>query len=422
MTVSSTTTNTVLVLMMIVVMSSAAAPCAPNLPAFDYLFVAHDAGESLGFKPVMAQLSSVHETSCGVIALGEPATRIFNANFEHESVSRARYDMYNQMRNVTVMSPLDVGVYTKIIDGDGGRHQELSTSDMMAMSMCIVMKKHGIVVVGMAYKMQSQIARLYKSMSVYTVAFDDGFGLWDNNSPFSTWFISGTPVINEIFVTAQSISDAIPRTVVTTTTGSPTLDDWSAIASDSARISFVRRAIYGNNVKIPTVMFAGGYGSGYNASLDIYCNVARQLGTAGVMMFSFSPHPGYDPSFESEYFRSHGCPSIIVLEPHLGFTTAEVCAASNVSVSQTSTVGGQSLSVGVPHAYLHSNTTQYDDVFTMTSLIPVCTDDNCFYRLLTYDFANIHYKFDPSRLSNAGVPRDGTNKMKSRLMTLANEY
>ena len=117
---------------------------------------------------------------------------------------------------------------------------------------------------------------------------------------------------------------------------------------------------------------SGGYGGDdYVNSINIFCETAKQLCQDNECIvydglkhktspsrhvqttinakyaFVFSPHPGYTSSFEAKYFKKWGCDAYIrILPEKFGFSTAEIIASSNVSTSQCSTVGGQSLSVG----------------------------------------------------------------------------
>lgn len=66
-----------------------------------------------------------------------------------------------------------------------------------------------------------------------------------------------------------------------------------------------------------------------------------------VYAFVFAPHPGYSSTYEAQLFLDWGCSDHIrVLPEKFSLSTAEVIVSSNVSMSQCSTVGGQSLSVG----------------------------------------------------------------------------
>jgi hypothetical protein len=111
---------------------------------------------------------------------------------------------------------------------------------------------------------------------------------------------------------------------------------------------------------------SGGYGEdSYVNSLDIFCSTAKKLcmeeypcwerqpsnserkGTERSYAFVFSPHPGYTSTFEAKLFEDSGCGNYVRILPEmLSISTAEMIVSSNVSVSQCSTVGGQSLSVG----------------------------------------------------------------------------
>ena len=78
-----------------------------------------------------------------------------------------------------------------------------------------------------------------------------------------------------------------------------------------------------------------------------------------------SPHPGYPSSYERGLFDEWGC-NPVVEDESWGRSTGELVVAANASMSQASTVGGQSLSVGKPHTY---TSRKFEDVFTEAGLI-----------------------------------------------------
>ena len=113
------------------------------------------------------------------------------------------------------------------------------------------------------------------------------------------------------------------------------------------------------------VVFAGGYGGGeYEVALQLFCDaVITSRGSS--LRFVFSPHPGYSSSVERALFVQWGClPTGAASDDTLkvvsntsdwgGLSTPQLVSAAQASVSAGSTVGAQSLAVGVPHAYVSS--------------------------------------------------------------------
>ena len=77
---------------------------------------------------------------------------------------------------------------------------------------------------------------------------------------------------------------------------------------------------------------------------------------------------------------------------------------------------GQSVSVGVPHAFAHGARWAYDDAFTQAGLIPTATSAAALVAALADGglFAAEGYAVPPSALEDAGVPRDATDRMVAR--------
>jgi hypothetical protein len=90
---------------------------------------------------------------------------------------------------------------------------------------------------------------------------------------------------------------------------------------------------------------------------------------------SLSPHPGYPASYEESLFAEWNCgESLIVYNSSTWgeLNTSQLVVASNGSLSEASTVGGQSLSVTKPHTYTDAT---FQDVFTALALIPISSSD-----------------------------------------------
>ena len=91
-------------------------------------------------------------------------------------------------------------------------------------------------------------------------------------------------------------------------------------------------------------------------------------------------------------------------------------AASNASVSQCSTVGGQSLSISVPHAYVGPREDMCEDVFTSVNLIPQVVDAAQLAEQLTVRFREEGYYVPEVAVVEAGVPLDGADRALASLL------
>jgi hypothetical protein len=288
----------------------------------------------------------------------------------------------------------------------------------------------------------------------------------------------GPAVVDEVFVTAASIATAVANIsgglVGAAVTGSPTLDEWAADAADAAQARATRTFVLdewarqrggGQRQLLQeeqqqqeqlVMIYAGSYGGDdYTASLQTFCSTATMLAggdgssagsasgsasasasastsastsasapasasTSSPFVFVFSPHPGYNPSFEAGLFAQWGCGrDVLVANSSWGLDTGQLVVASNGSLSEASTVGGQSLSVTKPHAYTSA---AYADVFTEAGLIPASGDDAAaLAAVLNGTFRDEAFTVPPDTMYKAGVPPNGTAIVAARLLSLLDE-
>ncbi len=385
----------------------------------DFLFIPHDAGESYMLQPVIDRFASNSSYSFLILTLGQPSTDIYAGN-------------YTQQRTLSSLGIDDI----QIEDGtEQARAQLLSDKDIKIILESI---QTTFVVTGMVYSMQAQISSSYKNVYDSTiVGLDDSFSLWDPNSILSTEFTS-PGIVDEVFFTADDIAfgmsnEASPTPIVATVTGSPTLDSWEVVASDVANIRHVRNVIYskdGEEDDFIGIVFAGGYtdsiASPYDASLRVLCTTAiNVVSSSSNYRFLFSPHPGYDPrTYEVPRFKKWGCGEDIirVLSEDEGFSTAEVVAASNVSLSECSTVGGQSLAISKPHSFI-SRSYACVDIFTEAGLIPYSLTPEILEETITETFHVENYYVPRSDIVAAGIPLLSTERIWNRMNAiLSNKY
>ena len=357
-----------------------------KLPPYDFLFVLHDAGESLCVKDALNNLAKDSSFRIAVLALGEPAVSIFTG-----------------MPNVH--TPRDLGVRMPIADGSD---RNATLSDVDVALLLGYFGRPSVIVAGMAYSMQAQLAAAFRSSSprehemiCYAVGLDDAIGgRWRDGSLLVSDFLGTHPVLDELFVadrqTFQNATAYIDAhfggRVAVTLTGSGTLGEWRDAAHNKTTIERARSAMVrvsedfcpgalepcccsrrcGRCAQLGAshspvwppsteiVVFAGGYGGGdYVQALYLFCRaVTRLREPASNLRFVFSPHPGYPSSRERLLFEQWGClddgANLKVVDPHTwgGLTTAQLVSAAQASMSKGSTVGGQSLAIGVPHVYI----------------------------------------------------------------------
>jgi hypothetical protein len=365
------------------------------------IIVVHDAGESNFMKPVLADLLRGHQSDIRVFALGEPAISLF----EEDSVF-----------SEVLVTPDTLGLSTVILDGNDGREQKLSAEDIEKILQAYPADQVDRVIVGMVYEMESQIALAYREQGNRVVGIFDSFGLWSEDSICAKDFTdrSPQPSISEIWLCAnqQNVPEFQNLGVKAVLTGSPTLSVWRREASAGDEVQQTRGTLLKEAGRTDTdtdesilVAYAGGYGdASYNMSVSIFCETCAKNADARYQCM-FTPHPGYDPSFEAEIFANHGCSeSVLIISNELNLTTAQVVAASNASLSQCSTVGGQSIAITVPHAYVSDSCA---DVFTSAGLIDTVATPSSLLQKLTQDFKDEDFYISPASVEAAGVPLNG---------------
>mgnify|MGYP000660452565 CR=1 FL=1 len=370
----------------------------------DYYFIVHDAGESLMLQPVIDRFVKNDSVSFTILSLGEPSTSIFEDYAEAVTLS-------------------NYGIEIEIIDGYS-RDQLLSLADLGTLLKQIDAPR--VVVEGMAYAMQAQIGiAIGRAYDSHTVGVYDSFALWDSDSVASNDFVE-QDAVQDVYVVAKEQQREVSRIAVSSgvediqvsVTGNPTINTWEAASRDTERVKAVRETLYPNiTADTVAIVYAGGYGEeAYEASLKAFCTTATEAGEG--FAFSFSPHPGYDPSYEEGLFASWGCADrVIIVWDSLHMDTAHIVAASNTSLSQCSTVGGQSLAIGVPHAYV-SPEGSCVDVFTSAKLIPTTPTAHELEETLMKDFADENYSVPKYDILRAGIPLDATHRIYSRLLEL----
>lgn len=392
-------------------------PSEEALPQIDVLFLLHDAGESLSVQRTVASLAGSYRFAA--LCLGEPAITIFA-----------------DALNVTTLAPIDVGITQRIADGTE-RNATLGASDVSRVLARLGQAGPKLVVAGMAYAMQAQLARAFRYVGSYAVGIDDGIGVeWDPRSPLNRAFFTSEPsaAIDELWVGDAPFAANVSEWLATRPspsgrpslsvilTGSGTLGAWRAAADDATQVAATRRRMlccHGGTWPEGTVMvvYAGGYGGAqYTHALRLFCECVSRLPNIG---FVFSPHPGYASSYEAALFRLWGClgpANLKVVDGAWGgVTTAQLVAASNASLSLGSTVGAQSLAIGVPHVYV---TDCYRNLWTRLGLIPTAPTASDLARIVNVTLREEGYAVAADAMAVAGVPLNGTANQIARLRAL----
>ena len=157
-----------------------------------------------------------------------------------------------------------------------------------------------------------------------------------------------------------------------TTVGQPTLESWKDVAADQTAALALRRQLLGDSVK-PALVFFGGYGDGYNASVRLLGSAVAPGGPLSGYDCLLTPHPGQGGlgQVERSIFAQMKLPPnrVHIVTSNVA-SSPQVAAFSNLTASDDSTCGVQSLFIGVPSTYIDPRPAgSYVDVAVATGLI-----------------------------------------------------
>ena len=268
----------------------------------------------------------------------------------------------------------------------------------------------GLLVSGMVSQGQIDIAVELKGRAFKVFGFDDGFSLWSDSS----WpgMMAKQGALTDLMVTAselkgeverRQVEKELPSTFSTSVVGSPTFLEWEEKTEKKSQEELfeVRQYMFGEqdpHFQRPGCLFFGGYGEGYYTAVSIFAKAAAELKTN--MSFAFVAHPGpFNTSRERSIFDLHGA-QVKVLNRSKE-STAVFAKVANVTASQGSTCGPQSLSIGVNSVYVLPIGAVTTDVFAKNGLIPVARNGSA----AATKFEKLASKpFDRKELSKAGIP------------------
>lgn len=322
----------------------------------DFLFVVFDNGESTQLQPSIELMAQLNSGSIAVLALGEPATSVF-------------------AEKPYLYTLPDLGIDIEVPNGRADPSRSMLLSDEDLSKVTAKWPKVRVVAPGMAYAMQAQIAGAWEGSAVVECILD-GFGLWSDDWGAGRYFVD-EGVCSEVLVPAvvqrETLLKRHPQ-MKAAVIGAPTLEGWRASAGDVGLVRHARATLYGER---PGVLLAGGYGEGHAQTAEIFCNASKLVPAD---KFAYAHHPGLgDEGLRAirALFKSSGCDSIILTvdrpieleNESISMDTKLASASSYATVSRYSTVGGQSLYIGVPHAYIDGPHPCRENIFS--EYIPV---------------------------------------------------
>lgn len=301
-------------------------------PQAEVVFVLYDTGETRALEPVIARLQ---EKKISTLVLGVGTSRELIGN---------RSDF------------LDVnavcGVRAKIDRTHWRRESALPALDVKRLEACF---DASLVVTGMASRFQSQLAEaLYSKKDSKVWGYFDGFSRESVNAT-STEFIES---LDQVLVPARSVEAEFKIRAsqkVVKTVGQPSLEKWKAIMEtlDKAKL---RKSLNLTDAT-PVILYAGGYGDGYEEAFRLFVRSVKGLSNYHVLV---SLHPRVDGEFERRAIKEEKGNSIEIIPKEI--STAEALAISEVLVSHRSTTGVQAVFAGKPAIYLDGEKDKYSDL------------------------------------------------------------
>jgi len=197
------------------------------------------------------------------------------------------------------------------------------------------------------------------------------------------------------------------------TVGQPTLESWRSVVADQAAARRLRMRLLGNSER-PALLYFGGYGAGYNESVRLLAQGIARGGPLSGFDCLLTPHPGQGGRglVEREIFKSTGLgPGRVQIVTGDVASSPEVAACVNVTASDDSTCGVQSLFIGVPSMYIDAASgSSYTDVAVNRGLIPVVRTVKGLSQFTDVAAAE-GWQFDTRRLRDAGIPSDSAQRI-----------
>ena len=244
-----------------------------------------------------------------------------------------------------------------------------------------------ICISGLVSQSQIDIIRAFKRsfVNIETIGYSDGFNNWENN----TWAdramktdIEGRSIFDRLWLNAKSIKDEA-RTSLQKIKTTKKIENSSggrhvvfAMAKRYLRECLVLQRgaelyMYSSKMRGSAncfgVLYFGGYGEGYYESVEIFANAVRNISdhqharvATGYdttnFCFAFVAHPGisFNTKKEERIFKSVGA-SVKILSRSM-YPTPVYAKASNATLSQGSSCGPQSVSIGIPSLLLSLQT------------------------------------------------------------------
>lgn len=328
--------KSVLLFLTLILVSSCHTTISKNIEKeIDYLFVFFDAGETFSLLPVIQKMEN-EKLNYKILLLG---------NGSVNAIAKEKYttNIIDIKKECSAHFILAESTF---------REREMNNKILQEVANCYHPKK---VITGLVSRYQSQLSEYYnKNSTTQLIGYYDGFSLPELKilTPFQN-------SLNQIFVPSKNISEYLQKKNIFANkikvVGQPALDKFIEDANkiDSKEIKDKL------NIKqeTPIITFIGGYGKEYEEVFKTFVSSVKSIKNT---KFIISIHPAANGNFEEKTIKDLNATNFIMIRKEI--QTISLVKISNLVVSQRSTVGIQSLFIGVPSLYYDIKNTTYTNL------------------------------------------------------------
>ena len=232
----------------------------------------------------------------------------------------------------------DLGI-TVSVEKSWDRYRSLQDQDLEKISSCVRPKK---VVIGVSSKIQSDLAKRYKSQA-------EVYAYYDNFNPIDQ--SSYAPLVREIekkadvfLVPSKKVAESSNAKKIVVV-GQPTLDVWVKKMKSLNKKKLLKRL--GFSQKKPFLTFVGGYDKDYQDVFSMFVQAMKKIPTFEALV---SVHPRSKGTVERSILDKEKPKNIHNIS--LFLDTIEAVALSDIVICHHSTVGIQALFAGKKVIYL----------------------------------------------------------------------
>ena len=310
---------------------------AENVMKPDFLFVVHDAGETLALKPVFEVLRRA-SSNFKVLVMGTARTLLEKAEY----IIDLNEDCHIEPRVDRETWP---------------RQQPLSA---MALEQLTSRLTPRVVICGVSTMIQHQIVQAYQALGVVAVVYHESLCFTDSDSSLLNQVLASdtTRFMVSSHLVARQIT-GLNRKAKITVVGQPAFDEWHRAAEqfESTRVRELlapdRRFDSGKK----TILYSGTYCTDHRQLFELFARSVPGLSHFNIVG---SLHPKVDGALERELLAELKIENVILLPAAI--STMQAAALSDLVVCHRSTVGLQAMCMKKPVIFLDIPGSPFTDI------------------------------------------------------------